>query len=113
MFEDKFYANLDARWTTLSEDQKSEILEQARYDTYTTSKWGNLLPVFYITLGIPALLGVFVVLPYLYIWESIFVVPIGMLIANPVGLALHARIHAKLIAPAVSRILRESGTTSP
>ena len=76
-FEDKFYSSTHPLWNSLSAEEKTEILEHARYLTYTGSRWINLLPVFYFFVGGPLFLVTFVLLPYLYLWESIFVVPIG------------------------------------
>ena len=48
MFEDRFYASEHEVWNTLSDEEKAQVLEHARYLTYTGSRWNNLLPVFYV-----------------------------------------------------------------
>ncbi len=106
-FEDRFYSSTHPLWNNLSAKEKTEILEHARYYTYTGSRWNNLLLVFYFFVGMPVLIGIFIALPFLYLWQSIFVAPIGVLFINYVGGAIHRHIHAKLMRPAVSRLLEE------
>ena len=107
MFEDRFYASEHQLWNTLSDEEKAQVLEHARYLTYTGSRWNNLLPVFYFFVVGPLFLVTFVLLPYLYLWESIFVVPIGAAVGAYLGTAIHQHIHAKLMRLAVCRLLEE------
>ena len=111
MFEDKFYASENELWNTLSEDEKTELLEHARYLTYTGSRWNNLLPVIYIVIGFPLLATVFILLPYLFIWESMAVVPIGVLVMHFVGNGVYQRMNARLMSPVVCRLLAEKAET--
>ncbi len=107
MFEDKFYAKENEPWNTLGENEKTELLEHARYLTYAGSRWNNLLPVIYIVVGFPLLATVFILLPYLFIWESMAVVPVGVLVMHFVGNGIYQRINARLMSPVVSRLLAE------
>ncbi len=111
MLEDKFYASENELWNTLSEDEKSQVLEQARYLTYTGSRWNNLLPVLSILVGAPLLATLFVFLPYLLIWQSMAVVPIGVLLMIFVGNGIYQRINARLMSPVVSRLLAEKAAS--
>jgi len=110
-FENTIYAASNDRWTSLDRPQQQKLLEQARYETFTSSRYAGLLTPCFILLGLPVLVVLFVVLPYV-LWPSPWIIPFGALVTAVVGSLLLAALRALLIKPALLRLRAADSTKS-
>jgi len=105
-FENTIYAASNDRWTSLDRSQQQKLLEKARYETFTSSRYAGLLTPCFILLGLPVLVVLFVVLPYI-LWPSPWIIPFGALVTAVVGSLLFAALRALLLKPSLLRLMAE------
>jgi len=105
-FEHTIYADSNERWASLDIAQQQKLLENARYETFTSSRYASLLTPCLIMLVLPVLVVLFVVLPYT-LWPSLWIIPFGAMVTAVAGSLLFAALRALVIKPALLRLMAE------